>query len=78
MLFLKLIIPILHSLKDRYNFNMESLPLYTSCLLFMLSNDDIVDTEKSDRICGPTFVIDEFLGLSLYPSIFSIKHSRSA
>ena len=29
----------------------------------MLLNDDIVDTEKPDRICSPTFVVDEFLVL---------------
>ena len=44
----------------------------------MLLNDDIVDIEKPDGICSPTFVVDEFSGLFLHPSIFSIKHSRSA
>ena len=45
---------------------------------YRLLNDDIVDTEKPDGICSPTFVVDELAGLMLHPSIFSIKHSRSA
>ena len=57
---------------------MQSLPLYTSCLFSMLLNDDIVDTENSDRLCSPTSVVYEFSGLFLHPSVFSIKHSRSA
>ena len=44
----------------------------------MLLNGDIVDIEKPDRICSLTFVVDEFSWLYLHPSIFSIKHSRSA
>ena len=43
----------------------------------MLLNDYIVDIEKPDGIFSPTFVVDEFLGLFLHPSIFSIKHLRS-
>ena len=42
---------------------MESLPLYTSCLILSLT-DDIVDTGKSEAICSPTFVVDDFSGLS--------------
>ena len=44
----------------------------------MLLIDDIVDIEKPDEICLPTFVVDEFPGLFLHPSIFNIKHARSA
>ena len=33
--------------------------------------------EKPDGICSPIFVGDEFSGLYLHLSIFSIKHSRS-
>ena len=44
----------------------------------MSLNDNIVDIEKPDGICLPTFVVNEFSGLFLHPSIFSIKHSRSA
>ena len=44
----------------------------------MLLNEDIVDIEKPDGICLLTFVIDEFSGLFLHPSIFFIIHSRSA
>ena len=47
-----------------------------SCNLFLY--DDIVDIEKPDGICSLTFVVDEFSGLFLHPSIFSIVHSRSA
>ena len=44
----------------------------------MLLNDDIVDIEKTDGICQPIFVVNEFPGLLLHPSIFSVKRSRSA
>ena len=44
----------------------------------MLVNDDIVDIEKPDGICSLIFVVDDFSGLFLLPSIFFIKHSRSA
>ena len=43
----------------------------------MLLNNDIVDTEKPDGISSCAFVVDEFSGLFLLPSIFSIKHSKS-
>ena len=66
------------SLKNSQNFSKQSLPLYTSCLFSMLLDEDIVVIEKSDGICSLTFVVDEFSGLFLHPSIFSIKHLRSA
>ena len=44
----------------------------------MLLNDDIVNNEKPDGICSFTFAVEEFSGLFLYSSVFSIKHSRSA
>ena len=44
----------------------------------MSLNDNIVDIEKPDGICLPTFVVNEFSGLFLHSAIFSIKHSRSA
>ena len=44
----------------------------------MLLSDDIVDIEKPDGICSPTFVIDGFVELFLHPSIFFVKHSGSA
>ena len=47
---------------------------YILCLFFTLLNG----IEKPDKICSPTFVVDEFSGLFLHPSIFSIKHSISA
>ena len=57
---------------------MQTLPLYTSCLFSMLLNEDIVDIEKSEGIYSLTFVLDEFSGLFLHPSIFSVIHSRSS
>ena len=42
-------------------------------LIFMLLNDDITDIEKPDRICSPTFVVNDFLGLFLHLSIFLSK-----
>ena len=44
----------------------------------MFLNDDTVDIEKPDGICLPTFVVNEFSGLFLHPSIFSVKDPRSA
>ena len=61
-------------LKDSQNFFIQSLPLYTSCLFSILLNEDIVDIKKFDEICSLTFFVDEFSGLFLHPSIFSIKH----
>ena len=69
---LKLIIFNECSLKDSQNFSMQSLPLYTSCLFSMLLNVDIVDIENPDGIYWLTFAVDEFSGLFLHPSTFSI------
>ena len=44
----------------------------------MLLNEDIVDTEIPDGICSLTFVVDEFSGVVLHPSTFSIIHLGSA
>ena len=44
---------------------MQYLSLYTSCLFSVLVNNNIVDIEKPDGLCLPTFVVDEFSGLSL-------------
>ena len=44
----------------------------------MLLNEDIADVEKPDGICSLNFAVDEFSGLFLHPSIFSIIHLRSA
>ena len=43
----------------------------------MLLNYNIADIKKPDGICSPTFVVEEFSGLLLHPSIFSIKYLRS-
>ena len=51
-----------------------------SCNLYLyihhVLSDDIVDMEKPDGICSLTFAADEFSGLFLHLSIFSITHSR--
>ena len=44
----------------------------------MLLNDNIVDIQITDETCPLTSVVDEFSGLLLHPSIFPIKHLRSA
>ena len=44
----------------------------------MILNEDIVGIEKPDGICLIAFVVNEFSGLFLPSSIFSIMHSRSA
>ena len=44
----------------------------------MLLHDDIVELEKPEGLCSLSFMLDEFSGLFLDPSIFSIKHSRPA
>ena len=64
------------SLKDSQNLQMkmQSLPLYTPCLFYMILNYYFVDNEKSDGICSTNFVVDEFSRLFLNPSIFFIKH----
>ena len=43
----------------------------------MVVNDDIIDIEKPDGICWPAFVVDQFSGLSLHLSFFSVIYSRS-
>ena len=44
----------------------------------MLLNENFVDIEKPGEMCLPIFVADEFSGMILHPTIFSVKHSRSA
>ena len=44
----------------------------------MLLNEDIADIEKTAGICLISFVVDEFSGLFLNTSVFSIIQSRSA
>ena len=34
-------------------------------------NDDIGGIEKLDRICSPSFVVNDFSGLLLHPSIIN-------
>ena len=41
-------------------------------------NDNFVESEELNRICLLNFVVDDFSGLFLHPSVFSIKDSRSA
>ena len=77
-LFFRLNIFIVCSLKDSQNVFIQYLPLYKSFKFSMFLNGDIVDIENPTGICSLTFVVDEFSGLFLHLSIFSIKHSRSA
>ena len=44
----------------------------------MSLNNNIVDIEKLDGICSTTFLVDDFSGLFLNPSIFFTKDLRSA
>ena len=78
MLLLLLIIFIASFLKKSQNFFIQSLPLHKSCLFSMLLSKDIVDFGKPNGIFSLTCTVDEFSGLFLHPSIFSIAHSRSA
>ena len=78
LFFLILIIFVVCSCQNSKNHFMQSLPLYTLCLFSILLHDDILGIEKPNIICSPTFDVDEFPGFLLYPSNFSIRHSRSA
>ena len=77
LFFLKLIILIPCSVKHSQNFFIQSLTVYMSCLFSTLLNEDIAGIEKPDGICSFTFAVDEFSGLFLHASVFSIIHSRS-
>ena len=39
----------------------------------MLLNDDIADVEKTDGICSPTFIVNEFSGLFYIHQLFLIN-----
>ena len=65
------------SLKDSQNIFMQSLRLCTLCLFSMYLNGNIVDIEKPDGVYLLTFVVNEFLGLSLHPSIFSMRYQKT-
>ena len=65
----------MRAINNSQRFFIESLPLYISCLFSMLLNEYIADIEKPVGICLLIFVVDEFPGLLLHPSIFSITHS---
>ena len=56
------------SLRDSQNLFMQSLPLYITWLfsISMFLFNDIIDIEKPYVVCSPTFVLDEFSGLSLH------------
>ena len=53
------------SLKNLRNFFMQSLALHTSCLFFIPSNAYVVDIAKPDKICSPSFVAGNLIGLVL-------------
>ena len=60
--FLKLIVFFACSLKDSQNFFIHKTTSAYTMLIFYALNDDIVDIEKPDGICLPTFVVEEFSG----------------
>ena len=66
------------SLKDSKNFFRQSLSLYTSCLFYMLLDDNIVEIEKPEGMCWPAFAVDKFSGLFILLSAFSITYSTFA
>ena len=78
LFFSNLIIFIGCYFKYSQNIFLQYLPLYISCLFSLLLNDDIVCIEKPDEILLPIFAVDEVSRLFSHPSIFSIKHSKSA
>ena len=67
-----LIIFIACSLKDSQNLFINLYP-YIHHAYFLYYNDDIVDIEKPNGICSPTFVVNEFSALFLHPSFFLLK-----
>ena len=75
---LKLIIFIGYSLQDSQNLFIQFLILYTSRLFSLYLYKHIMDIEKPHGICSRTLVVDNFWGLFLHPSIFSINDSRPA
>ena len=46
--------------------------VYLCILIFYALNDEIANFEKADEICSRTSVPDEFSGIFLHPSTFSI------
>ena len=61
--------------KDSQNFFMHFFSLNTSCFFSIFLNENIVDIENTDGICcSPAFFVNEFSGLFLHQSVFSIKH----
>ena len=75
--FLKLIIFIDCSLNNLQNLFIQSLPLYTSCLFFMLLYEDIVDIEKPDGICSLAYYYGRifrivFTSITLFYQTFKI------
>ena len=49
---------------------------HLSFLFSMLQSEDIADIVKPDGMCSLTYILDEFSGLFLHTSVFSIIHSR--
>ena len=47
-------------------------------ILILLLNDDLIEIEKSNGMSSPNFAVDNYPGLFLHPSIFSLEHSGSA
>ena len=62
--------------KKKYNFFMQSSPLYKACLFSALSKAYIVDIEYPQEICLPIFAIEDFSRLFAHPSIFLINRFK--
>ena len=43
-------------------------------LVFFMIKSQIVDIKHPQKICSPIFVVEDFSGLFVHPSIFLIKN----
>ena len=52
---------------DLQNFFLQSLPLHSSCLVFIPSNAHVMDDiEQPHGLWSPTFVVDDIIGSYLH------------
>ena len=70
--FLKANYPNAYTFKNLQKLFIQSFPLYSSCLCFIVLSDDIVEIKMSDGRCLATFVVDDFADFYLNPSILLI------
>ena len=68
------VVSIACSPKVSQNFFMKILTLYTFRLISMILNDDLVNIEKPDAICSPTFGLHEIFKTIFTPiSLFLLN-----